>query len=887
MASNPPLLRAAQRSLLVALAAATLPAVALAAAKSPAAADVNRARLGHAVVPTAQAVNLTLDPSQSDYTGSVHIDLKVNAACDSFQLNARSLKVTSLALANHSGAVPATWNPSPLERITVHAGRRLSPGGYTLDIAFSNAFDARATGLYRMRSGDDWYAFTQFESDDARQAFPCWDEPEFKIPWRLTITAPSTVTVVGNTPGESRAAGDKQTVPFQQTPPMPSYLVAFAVGPFESVPITGLSVPGHIYTVKGQSALTGEAVRMTPPILAAEEKYFKRPYPFAKLDLISIPEYNFGAMENPGAVTFADRILSLDPKETTDAQRLNLAGVIAHELAHMWFGDLVTMKWWDDLWLNESFASWMGDKITDQVFPQFRMPIQELEGTARAYLEDNHLSTHAMRQRVDENVNLGQMADALAYQKGQSVLGMIESWMGPETFQKGVLDYVAAHEWGNAEAADLWKALSKAGGSDIGAVMSTFLDQPGVPIVTVETQPGGQLKLSQRRYLPAGETAPSPQLWKIPVVLRVSDGRETHTQKVLLAEASQTVRLEPAASPAWIYPNADERGYYHWSVPQEMLTTLSTTGRGALDDRERIGFIHNLVALLDDGTLHGDDYLTTLAAFGADPTPEVAAAALDGVQGIKLPFVTTELRGGFAVYVRRTFRPALERLGEAPKPDDSPAAAELRARLMATLGVDGRDDAMVKKGEAMAKSYLADPASVHPTLVDAALRLAAVSNDTSFYNECRRRFENAKTPVERRRFLRQLTNFHDPTLIDQTLRYVLEGPLRPQELMSTFRFVDAPEVREKLWPWAKENYDRIAAKIPPMFRIYLVYYAFGCTEERITAAKAFFSQPEHAPLGTDKELAQLDAQIGTCVGLREREGPRVARMLGQLVASGQ
>src|SRR6185369_11329192 len=334
-----------------------------------------------------------------------------------------------------------------MERTTFRGAKPLPPGAYTLDIAFSGPFDTKATGLYHLKARDDWYAFTQFEANDARQAFPCWDEPEFKIPWSLKIEAPAGLVVLGNTPVEKKTeASGRQTVTFQRTPPMPSYLVAFAVGPFEFVDIPGTSVPARVVTPKGQTALAGEAVKMTGPLLTALEAYFKRPYPFPKLDLIAVPEYNYGAMENPGLITFNDRGILLEPNATTDEQRARLAGTITHELAHMWFGDLVTMTWWDDLWLNESFAEWMGNKITDQVYPQYRLPIQEVQDTRRAYGKDDHASTHAMRQRVDETVNLDQMADALAYQKGQAVLGMVETWTGPEVFRQGVIDYLKAHE---------------------------------------------------------------------------------------------------------------------------------------------------------------------------------------------------------------------------------------------------------------------------------------------------------------------------------------------------------------------------------------------------------------------------------------------------------
>jgi len=859
-----------------------LAVLSLAASTSTPAAERNPARLDNTVAPTAESVSLTLAPAEAEFSGTVHIDLKAAASVDSFQLNTRKLTLKSATLMRAGKAVPLTWHDAAMERTTFRSAKPLPPGAYTLDIAFSGPFDTKATGLYHLKAHDDWYAFTQFEADDARQAFPCWDEPEFKIPWSLKIEAPAGLVVLGNTPVEKKTeASGRQTVTFQRTPPMPSYLVAFAVGPFEFVDIPGTSVPARVVTPKGQTALAGEAVKMTGPLLTALEAYFKRPYPFPKLDLIAVPEYNYGAMENPGLITFNDRGILLEPNATTDEQRARLAGTITHELAHMWFGDLVTMTWWDDLWLNESFAEWMGNKITDQVYPQYRLPIQEVQDTRRAYGKDDHASTHAMRQRVDETVNLDQMADALAYQKGQAVLGMVETWTGPEVFRQGVIDYLKAHEWKNATASDLWAALSKAAGSDVASAMESYLDQPGVPVVAVELLPNRQIKLTQSRYLPYGESVDTKQLWKIPVVLRMSDGKQTYTQRVMLTEETQTVAVTPAVDIAWIHPNADERGYYHWTVSPDMMNKLSKDARASLSDRERMGVVYNLGNLLQAGLLHGDDYLAALSSFGGDATPEVVEATLDALRGVKFAFVTRENRNGYAAYVRRSFQPALDRIGLTPKPGDAPNVEELRPRLMTVLGIDGQDPALVKTGQDLTKSYLADPKSVDPSLVSAALRLAASQGDAALYDEYQKRFENAQTPVVRQRFLSALGGFRDSILVDRSLKYALEGPLKPQELLGIFRGADNMEMVDRLWPWYRDNYDAIMAKIPAAYRFYSIYLTTGCTQQRIDAVKEFFTKPEHAPTGMQQELGSLVSQMSTCVSLKDREGARVAKYLAQ------
>jgi alanyl aminopeptidase len=846
---------------------------------APALANADGARLGHAVIPTAQSVRLTLDPAKHDYSGEVAIDLRVSAALDSFELNARGQRLDRVTLTGADGAIPVTTGTAPHDRLVVRPARRIAAGSYTLDIAFTNDFDTQAASLYRLETGGDSYAFTQFEADDARGAFPCWDEPEFKIPWRVTLIVRDGQLAIANTLVERESVADgMRTVAFRVTKPLPSYLLAFAVGPLEAVPIPGMSVPGRVITVKGASALATDVVRQTPPLLAALERYFGRPYPYEKLDLLAVPEFLYGAMENAGAITFADRILLMDPNSSGVQQRRRLAEINAHEMAHMWFGDLVTMQWWDDLWLNESFASWLGDKITQQVFPEFDSAVRELEGSGRALATDSRLSTRAIRQPVDQNVNLEQIADVLAYNKGQAVLGMFEHWLGPDVFRKGVVAYLDAHANGNATATDLWSALSKASGRDVGAAMSTFLDQPGVPLVSVEPLAGGRLRLTQRRFLNYGSSAPDPQLWKIPVVLEFSEGGRVHTQPVLLTAAEQTVSLDGARAPAWIHPNADERGYYRWSLPAADLDRLAAAG--AMGTRERVGFLANAGALLDAGAMHGDDYLRTIERFRDDPQPEVVDAVAGALGRVKRAFVTPELHEAFARYVRETLGPAFHRVGYATAPGEPPSLTSLRGTLIGWLGDDGRDPDAIAHAGAMTRDYLRDPASIDPSLADAALRLAAIGGDAALYDEIQKRFETARSPVERTRALMTLGSFRDPALIERTLAYALAGPLRPQELRFITQGIGAePSGEQRLFEWMTEHYAAIVSRMPPNFAAFMPAYAGGCSAQRLEAARAFFASPEHSTVGTAQQLAKVADQVNDCVGLRGREGAAVAANL--------
>jgi alanyl aminopeptidase len=853
--------------------AAALLAAAPAVAEAPAS-----PRLGTDVVPVFQSIRLDADARKADYTGSVRIELDVRRPAPMFALHALEMALKRVTLSGPAGEVPATHSGGPLGRLEIRPAAPLAPGRYVLEIDFANEYDTHATGLYKVAVGDEAYLFTQFEATDARQAFPCFDEPAFKFPYQVTVVVPEGHLAVSNTPVESeeKAWDGFRTVVFARTKPLPSYLLALATGPLETVPIPGMSVPGRVVTVKGASGMAGEAVRTTPRLLASLERYFGRPYPYEKLDLIAVPEFWPGAMENPGAITYRDTILLLDAKGASVAQRQAHTSINAHELAHMWFGDLVTMEWWDDLWLNESFASWMGDKATQEAFPELRVDVSDVAVLQGAMVTDARLSTRTIRQPVTTLDNLLQSADTLAYQKGEAVLGMVEAWVGPETFRKGVLDYLAAHEWKNATAADLWRALGKAAGRDVGATLATFLDQPGIPLVEVEPAGGNRVRLSQRRFLNSGVRAPAAT-WKIPVVLRYRAAGAVKTRTLLLDAPSQTIALEGA--PEWVHPNVDQRGYYRWSVPPAMLTALAGPGRASMGVRERVGFVGNASALLDAGAVRGDQYLELIAPFAGDDDPEVVAAVVTSLNKVKNAFVTAELRAPFAAYIRRVLGPALARFGVERRAGEPEAVSLLRPQLLLWLGRDGDDPAALAHAAAVARAFMAGEAA-DPSVVPVALQLHALGGDRALFDEYRRRVETARVPADRARYLNALGYFRAPELVDAALAYVLEGPLRPQELFAIPTAISTTVAHDgRAYEFLVGHYPAISKRVPPMFLAFMPHAAGGCSLARAEKGRAFFSDPAHAAPGMEKEIAKMTEAAKDCAALREREGAAVAAYL--------
>jgi alanyl aminopeptidase len=855
-----------------------LVAIALIAfAGTPRAEEAPDVRLGRDVVPTFESVRLRLDADRDDYSGSVHVDLHVEHATSVVRLHARGQSLDRLVLRQGADSVGTAFERGANGLLTLTLAKPLAPGSATLDLSFHAPYNRRAVALYKVVKDGRGYLFTQFESDDAREAFPCWDEPGFKQPWQVTLEVPAAHEAVSNTPIASQATdGGWKTVTFEKTVPLPSYLVAIATGPLEFTDVPGSRVPLRIVTVQGQKSLTGMAADVTPKLVAGLERWFGSPYPYAKLDLIAIPEFAYGAMENAGAITFRDAALLVEPSSATESQRLRVTVTICHELAHMWFGDLVTMAWWDDLWLNESFADWMAAKMTDIVYPDFQYGLGEQQEILRILQGDALPSTRAIRADVGGSA-AGLQNVGLVYKKGNGVLSTFESYLGPEVFQKGVRDYLQAHRWGNATAADLWKALDAASGQNVSAAMATFTDQPGLPLVRVTPADGG-LRLTQSRCTPWGVSQPA-QRWRIPIALRWSDGRTVRVTRVMLTEESQLVKLP--ATPAWVMPDAGGRGYYAWSAPGEMLEAVAAHAVSDLEPAERIEFLGNLDLLLRTGDVHADAYLRALAHFGSDPEPQVLAGVLTSLGSVRRTLVPDSLRPQFAPYVRQTLRPALDRFGPEHRAGESEAVGSIRGSLVETLVRSGEDASVEAFAREASARYLADPASVDPSVVDAALALAARRGDAAMFADFQRRFEASTVPAMRSRWLGALGSFGDSALADRALDYSLTDAVRATESGNLLRgFGDRTDAESaRLQSWIMRHYDAIARRMPPPFLRFLPMTGAGCSEERLAATRAFFGDPARAFPGAGATLDHVSALVHDCISLRTREGPAAAAFL--------
>ncbi len=861
---------------------AALLSLLVASAIVPAAEPVDPLRLTREVVPVAQSVELTLDPAKEDFSGRTVIDLLASEPFTTFRLHAEGPAFTTATLTSADGEVtPLTAAVTNVEQglVTLTAPASLGVGNYQLSIDFTAKYHHDGLGLYKTTSRGDPYLFSQFEDKHARKCFPCWDEPSFKINWQLTITLPATLEAVTNSAVaiETRH-GDTKTLAFGRTPPMPSYIVALAIGPFEYLPVPGLSVPGRIVTPRGQVALAAEAARLAPSLLSRLEEYFGIPYPYAKLDQIAVPEYVYGAMENAGFITYTDRLLLMDPEKPSFNARRRLAKVMAHEMAHMWFGDLVTMTWWDDLWLNESFADWMCERIVEHQFPDFRIQLQASREIKGAMRSDALPSITAIRRPVTASSDLAQLVDELTYNKGKGILNMIENWIGPAQFRATMRTYFLKHSWGNTTSADLWAAFSANSGDDITGMMSAFINKPGVPLVSFALEPDGQLRLSQRRFHNLGD----PQLpgqWQIPIVLTWGKSGTVHRERILLKDTEQLVALPGLATADWIYPNAGEAGYYRWNLSPELNARLARSS-AALKPIERVGLLDNTSALFSAGLIDGTDYLAYVTAFGHDLDPDVNTSVAGSIGGLDNTFITPATRPAYHAYVAAILRPILDRIGLQPVAGEPALHGPLRNSLYAALGYKAADPAVIAECRRLAALFLQDPKLVDAALRGTAVAVTAYHGDAAYFATLQTALEKAQTPIVRSAVLGALGNFKDPVLAEKALALSLTPALNSTEFLGIVNSVSGnPDLRGLAVDWTIAHYDAIAAKAPPEYLAGLIEVAAGGEPELFNQLRDFLLAPgrktEFAEINVKKASERLDLRLR----LRAKEQANVVKFL--------
>ncbi len=734
-------------------------------------------RLPSGVSPRHYEIELRLDIATTSFTGRVTIEIDCGRVTDEIVCNAADLAVSELTLeVDGVSSSPRFRLDADTERLHVHTDESLPAGPARLMIEFSGTLNNMLRGFYRStyidRDGaEQVMAATQFQSTDARRAFPCWDEPAYKATFQSTLVVDPDHLAVSNTAivSDTIDVDGLRRVRFAPTMPMSTYLVAFVVGPLEATdPIDVGGVPVRVVHRPGQGHLTGFALEVARHALAFYEDYYDIAYPSDKLDLVAVPDFAFGAMENLGCVTFREVLLLVDPEGASQPERQRVADVINHELAHMWFGDLVTMKWWEGIWLNEAFATFMETACSDHFRPDWGVWTTFGRARAAAFDTDALRATRPIEYPVVSPEQAEAMFDILTYEKGASTVRMLEQYLGETAFRDGVRHYLRTHSHSNADTGDLWESLEHVTGEPVGRIMRSWIFQGGYPLVSVDGTSHG-VRLSQARFTLDPE-AGDERRWNIPLRIRASADKTSSARSVLLDTAS--IQLTGPDHDI-VTANADGSGFYRVELDPVMLERICAGGGEDLNAPERHALVDDAWALTLAGRLDAASYLALAESFASDPDLTVWQALSVGFAGLT-HFIDTPTESALRTRIAEVVRPAADTLGTQPPKGDSDRTRELRATLIRLMGTVGNDSATI----AECRRLIDHP---DPTIAAAALFVVAHHGDNDDFRRIRDAWQNADDPQSEQRNLRSLADFPDARLVGSILADTINGGVRSQD----------------------------------------------------------------------------------------------------------
>jgi aminopeptidase N len=823
---------------------------------------------------------ITLEPIFADNTfhGEETIDVQVLAPTASITLNAAEINFGEVTVTSGGKTQPAKVAADPQkEMATLTVAEALAAGPASLHIRFTGALNDKLRGFYLSTTKRRKYAVTQFEATDARRAFPCFDEPALKATFEITAivdngdTAISNGKIVADTPGP--VAG-KHTLKFATTPKMSSYLAALAVGDFQCLEGSADGVPIRVCAVPEKKELGKVGLDAAEHILKFYDQYFGIPYPFEKLDLVALPDFAYGAMENTGAMFFQEDALLAEENASVEA-RLEVAGGISHELAHQWFGDLVTMRWWDDIWLNEGFATWISIKPLKAWKPETDTDTLVAQAASATISGDSLKSAraiHAAKSEAETPAQIAALFDDTTYGKSAVVLTMLEASVGEERFRQGVNAYLKKHAYGNAAAADFWSDMAEATGTPIDRIMPSFVTQAGAPMLTVSARCEGNktmVQLAQRRFFidPELLKAASPELWQIPVCMKTGgEAGNSKPQCQVLSAKEQTVTLEGCA--AWLFANAGARGYYRVAYSPELLHSLGAHLQ-ELTPAERILLLGDEMGMVRAQQLPISEYLTLVEGLRGERNRRVLGTVAGPLSFIADRIVSDAGRPRYQAWLGGLFRPIAQELGWKSAPGESDERRLLRPRVIEILGSKAHDPQVLAKASELARQYLDDPGAVDPDLVPVVLNLAASQGDAALYDQFLQRAKAAKSPAEYDNFMTALTRFPSPALATRTLESTLTPEMKVQDLGGIFAGeLQNPKARELTWQFLQAHYSVLSDKLAGSLGVKgLGWTASFFCDARMRDEEQKFTASHPTP-GSEREDAKGVEQLNACIAFR-------------------
>ncbi len=790
-------------------------------------------RLPKSVTPESYDLSIDPDLERGLFTGSESITLNAVQTVDRIYLNSHGLTIDSAELfsaADRNSGKPAcgvTIAKSD-QVLTFLLSKPIEAGQYRLSIKFSGRMNDKLCGFYKVKArGSEGRTITlgatQMEPTDARRMFPCFDEPDFKASFKLRVSVDQGNTAISNSAiaREVKQKGSsRRVVEFAPTPKMSTYLVTLLVGPFASTPpVVSNSVPIRVWAVKGSEKLglyaRNQALKMMPFFV----NYFAQPYAGTKLDFIAIPEFEAGAMENLGAITFREETLLVDEKHASVHTQQRVSEVVAHEMAHLWFGDLVTMKWWDDLWLNEAFATWMAYKTVDFVRPDWQ--IWEIFALDRlgAMEIDELISTRPIHADVKNPLEAIEMFDGITYSKGASILRMLETYLGEKTFQAGVQHYMREHKFGNATTGDLWNSLEAVSQKPVSDIMHAWVHQPGFPLVeALRKENATAIRLNQSRFItdPVARTNAenANSFWAIPISWRVLKPQQATVPKLCFLLSSKTAPMVDLPKDQIPLLNAGASGYYRVHYPPHWLRSILASGMDKLTVSEKITLLSDQWSLTFSGLLPLSNYLQLFNDFDSQMDPqiiELRVACLETIYGL----LDAKNMPSFESYVRSRLSGTLAKFGWSTRPHESDLVRSARAQVIGALGTIGQDQPTIAEARRQFNIYLTDPKKVEPDLLDPIFRIVAFNGDEKVYQKLDVLWRTAKTPEERVRTIMALPYFRKTELIDRTLKFSLGNEIRLQDAPRLMgNILSTPHGRQLGFKFIKQNFSTIKKRFP-------------------------------------------------------------------------
>jgi aminopeptidase N len=831
-------------------------------------------RLPSGVVPSHYKLSLDPDIAAKKFTGEEFIDVQLATPEQNIVLNSLDLDISSAEITFAGQTEPAKIvYDKPDEMVRFSVSDAIPAGPAQIHLKFSGPLTRGLRGLYLSHSDRRDYAVTQFEGTYARMMFPCFDEPDYKATFDLTVMAADGDTAISNghivtdvpIPGTGR-----HTITFSTSPKMSTYLVALAIGDWQCLEKTVDDIPIRVCAVPEKKNLGRFALDVADHSIQFYNRWYGITYPFGKLDMLAIPDYEWGGMENTASIFYRDSALLFDDSKASVFERRNQAVIIAHEIAHQWFGDLVTPVWWDDIWLNEGFATWMETKPIAAWHPEWHLEDEEALSAQQIISLDSLGATRAIHGDPKTPSEIKEMFDGITYQKGGAVLSMLESYVGPETFRKGVNAYLQAHANGNATAADFWSAMTQTSGKPVDKIMPTFVMQPGVPMFTATTEcanNAAKVEVKQQRLLLAGtKTEDDNSLWQLPVCMKSNDAADDDCSVVSKRDA----KIPLASCPAWLFPNRDAKGYYRVAYSAVNLEKLQSVAETQLTVPERIAFVEDAWAMTGAGRTHVSDFMQLAASLQGEQNLNVLNLLSGHLGYIKAALLTPDQSVIFDKFVDAQFTPLARQIGWQASANDSDETSALRATLMAILG-NANDAEAIARAQALVQQYLKDPGSVDGTMVGPAFYVAASHGDAALYEQLSASLAQTDSPQDYGLSLAALASFRDPALAERSLLLVKSGRIRQQDYPRFFgAMLSNPATRDAAWKYLKTHWDDLAEKVTSFGgRGAVSALGDACSESMREDVQQFFAS--HKAPGAERTVQQSLDNIDSCLAFRKAQ----------------